>query len=97
MASLSRRRGYVERSAGIGFDREFIASFLTISIELLNSTLEKCKAEGRIQELDNSVLFITNFEAYQAIPEDKKKHIATLEALQKEKQVKWGGYIPNKE
>jgi len=95
MASLSRRRGYVERSEGIGFDKEFIASFLVISSGLLNSTLEKCKAEGRIQEQDNGVLFITNFDAYQAVPEDKQKHFTRKFVTELEAELKQDATIAN--
>lgn len=86
----------MERSEGIGFGREFLAAFLCVPLETLNSAIEKCKTEGRIQELPNNALFITNFDKYQAIPEDKHK-LPTLEDIQHKKQAEWDGYISNKE
>ena len=72
LAGLGRRRGYIERSEGIGYDRAWIASFTRQPLKVLNDTIERCKEEGRIQELDNGVLFITNWDEYQAVPDGKK-------------------------
>lgn len=95
MASLSRRRGYVERSEGIGFGRKFIASFLAVPIELLNSTISKCVSEGRIQKHDGGVLFITHFEEYQAVPEDKQKHFTRKFVTELESELKQDAILVN--
>lgn len=47
------------------YPRDFIASQLHIPQELLESTIEKCKRESRIDE-DEGVLIITNWKAYQS-------------------------------
>ena len=45
--------------------RSFIANRLNISLQLLNSTIEKCKEEGRLTE-DDKGFHITNWGKYQS-------------------------------
>jgi len=73
LASLSRERGRIERSRGIPYTREEIASRLIIDVGLLQSTVDKCIREGRLQE-DNGSLIITNWDKYQEVPE-RKQHL----------------------
>ena len=47
------------------YPHEFIAHELHISLELLETTLEKCKSEGRIQENEHGII-ITNWTTYQS-------------------------------
>ena len=75
MANDGRVRGRIERSEGIPYDRQWIANYLAIDIELLNSTLEACLIEGRIQD-DNGTIVITNWHKYQDVPVSKNRSVS---------------------
>jgi len=75
LAGLSRddREGYVERSQGIPYTIEQLATRFVIPLKLLQSTLFKCQKEGRIQVLEDGVIKITNWSKYQFPPGGKPK------------------------
>jgi len=55
------------------FPRTFIANRLNIAQDLLEATLKKCIAEGRITE-NEGVLVITNWKTYQSEYERQKPY-----------------------
>lgn len=57
--------GKIADRDGRAFPRQFIASRLNITEGLLESTIDQCTHEGRLQENDG-VLIITNWERYQS-------------------------------
>jgi len=65
LAGLSRKPGHLQASEDKPYPLKYIASQLRIPIPLLQSTLNKCKAEGRISE-DSQGLHITNWSVYQS-------------------------------
>lgn len=89
LAGLSRREGYIERSQGIPYTVIEIAHRFSLcgqsdektkdGIELVQSTLSKCIAEGRIEVVDGGVYHITNWGKYQSVPDNviaRKRSIA---------------------
>lgn len=64
-ANESPVRGIVCASKGIPFPLAYLASVLQVPLELIENTLAKCKAEGRISE-DGRGIIITHWEDYQA-------------------------------
>ena len=64
-AGLIGREGQISDNDNRPFPHSFIAHELHTTEELLESTLEKCKAEGRITE-DEHGIHITNWQAYQS-------------------------------
>ena len=80
MASESRVRGVICRARGIPYTREYIASFLEIPIELLNSTIEKCSKDENADDPTTRIMFdgsgciiIANWEKYQSKPTKPEK------------------------
>lgn len=94
MAGVSRREGFIERSEGIPYTLEQLADRFIIPVELLRSTIEKCKAEGRIQQDGDNTMQITNWDKYQFVASGKKKELESplerqlREARQTSKLVK---------
>lgn len=78
MASESRVRGIICRAVGVPYTREYMASFLGIPIDLLNSTIEKCLAdqnaegdEHRIELDESGCIHIMNWDRYQSRKDGK--------------------------
>jgi len=76
LANESRTRGIIQRANGIPYEREYIASLLGVSVDLLNSTIEKCVNDvnaddpnTRIMINEYGAIVIANWEKYQAKPE----------------------------
>ncbi len=65
MAGLCAFEGAICNNDGKPFPHSFIAHELHTSEELLETTLSKCKEEGRITE-DETGIHITNWTAYQS-------------------------------
>lgn len=72
LANESRVRGVVCRTSGIPYSREYLATFLCIDIELLNSTIAKCVQDEnaddpntRIQIDEDGCIVIVNWDKYQ--------------------------------
>ena len=55
------------------YPRDYIAGQLNISPELLDRTIAKCQAEGRIND-NNDMIVITNFQVYQSEYERQKQY-----------------------
>jgi len=73
MAGLCGFEGAICNNDGKTFPRSFLAHELHTSEELLESTLKKCKAEGRITE-DGAGIHITNWTSYQSEYERQKPY-----------------------
>lgn len=80
MANESRVRGIICRAEGIPYTREYLASYLGVPIEVLNSTITKCLGDKNATdnlhriELDAyGSIVITNWAKYQAVPDGKGK------------------------
>lgn len=80
MANESRVRGVICRAKGIPYDREYIASYLGIPLELLDRTIAKCQDDQNMRdelhriELDkDGCLVVTNWDHYQAVPDTKQR------------------------
>lgn len=84
MANESRVRGVICRAEGIPYTREYIASFLEVPLDLLNSTIDKCSLDRNASNCNNpedtriivapdGCLIMSNWEHYQAVPDGKGK------------------------
>ncbi len=73
MAGECGMDGRICDNDGRPFPILFIANQLNIPIELLGSTIAKCKAEGRIEN-DDGVITISNWKAYQSEYERQKQY-----------------------
>ena len=65
------REGQISDNDGRPFPHPFIAHELHTTVELLESTLEKCIEEGRIQEGETGI-HIVNWKTYQSEYERQK-------------------------
>lgn len=90
MASLTRepRRGYIERSEGIPYDKPYMLSFLNISEELYDRTVKKCVVEGRLQVFPDGTMFLTNFARYNDTTDYNAKKEARRVGIEKAKRTK---------
>jgi len=73
LAGLSRNPGHLQVSEDKPYPLKYIASQLRIPIPLLQTTLNKCKTEGRITE-DEQGIHITNWKNYQSEYDRQKEY-----------------------
>ena len=73
LTGLCSHEGTISDNDGRAYPHSFIAHELHTSVELLDSTLAKCKEEGRISE-DEHGIHITNWKAYQSEYERQKPY-----------------------
>lgn len=73
LCGKSRRWGYVEMSQGIPYAVDDLAHRFHAPIELVQSTIDKCLIEGRLQQDGSGALVVANWGRYQAVPEGKQK------------------------
>lgn len=78
MASESRVRGVICRAEGVPYTREYMASFLGVPVDLLNSTITKCMADKNAQDEQHRIeidatgcIHIANWGKYQSVPSGK--------------------------
>lgn len=94
LAGLTRepRRGWIERSEGIGYPKNVLLSMLNITEDLFDRTVEKCVKEGRLlieKDKDgNVVMCINNWLNYNDVTDYKKKKEAKEIAMAKANQTK---------
>ncbi len=81
-ASISSNTGFIGDRDGRPYPHSYIANRLNINVELLESTLSKCKAEGRLSEDEHGVQ-ITKWETYQSEYDRQKPY--QLKYYQKQK------------
>jgi len=73
LAGICGLEGTIADNDSRPYPHSFIAHELHTTTEILKSTLEKCKTEGRIIE-DETGLHITNWAAYQSEYERQKPY-----------------------
>lgn len=97
LANESRVRGVICRAKGIPYDRAYLAQWLGVPLEALNSTIEKCCMDQNVDndlhriEIDESgCLHITNWGKYQAVPVNKRliPETATERELRERRKVR---------
>jgi len=86
LAGQCLQGGKICDNDGRPYPRDYIANQLNISRELLDRTIAKCQAEGRIDDVDD-VIIITNWKAYQSEYERQKQY-----RQPKERDYKAGKY-----
>lgn len=66
LAGITResRRGWIERSQGIPYTKDWLLNTLQITEELFDRAVQKCKIEGRLQVYEDGTMYITNWEQY---------------------------------
>lgn len=69
LSGVSRREGYIERSAGIPYSDRELASRLNVPLKLLQSTVAKCLIEGRLKIIEGTYV-TTNWKKFQAEQQD---------------------------
>ena len=90
MASESRVRGVICRAKGVPYTREYIANYLDVPLEILNSTIEKSLADENADdeyhrlELDEAgCLHVMNWDKYQPDGQKRSQDSVTLSAEDK--------------
>jgi len=66
LAGECNNSGQICDNDGRAFPIEYIANQLNIPLDLLGATIAKCKAEGRIEDREDGVIVIANWDAYQS-------------------------------
>ena len=65
-ANLCDEPGKIADNDGRGYPIDYVANRLNIDLALLEKTIEKCKAEGRIEINGSGAIQIVNWKAYQS-------------------------------
>jgi len=73
LAGRCRVPGVISANETSPYPHSYIAGLLNIDLELLEETLEKCKASGRIEETEQGIKLI-NWEHYQSEYERQKPY-----------------------
>ncbi len=74
LAGECSHNGQICDNDGGAFPIEYIANTLNIPLALLGSTIAKCKAEGRIEDREDGVIVIANWDVYQSEYERQKNY-----------------------
>jgi len=74
MAGECSQNGQIADNDGRPLPIEYIANTLNIPLTLLGSTIAKCKAEGRIENREDGVIAIANWNVYQSEYERQKNY-----------------------
>ena len=70
MAGHSRNPGIIQADADMAYPHEFLAASFNITIELLETTLQKCADQGRISENSHGIE-IMKWAEYQTVYDGK--------------------------
>jgi len=89
LAGFGATSGVVADNDGRPYPHSFIANRLNIPQALLESTLKKCKDEGRITE-DDTGIHVTHWESYQSEYQRQKP------SRDKKKERKQDDYVKGK-
>ena len=65
LCGKSRRWGYIERSKGIPYTEEDLASRFKTPLDIVHSCIEKCLKEGRLVQDDSGALMVAHWSRYQ--------------------------------
>ena len=71
LCGKSRRWGVIERSQGIPYTAEDLSYLFKTPVDIVQSTIDKCMVEGRLQRDDTGALVITHWDKYQIRPRSK--------------------------
>ena len=74
LAAICGEPGLISDRDGRSYPHSFIANRLNIPLELLERTLQKCEAEGRIHENKTTGIVIANWKVYQSEYERQKPY-----------------------
>ena len=91
LAGQCRQDGVIADNDGKPYPREYIAGQLFISRDLLDRTIAKCQAEGRIVDQDG-VLTIVNWKVYQSEYDRQKPYRQRGQERKTEADYKKGPY-----
>ena len=91
MAGRCLLGGRIGDNDGRPFPFDFIAGQLHVPLELLESTIDKCKKEGRI-EVKDGVITISNWKHYQSEYERKRQYRQKSTVDTEPKNYDGGGY-----
>ena len=92
LARICGQDGNIADRDGRPFPHSFIANRLNISLELFETTLKKCKAEGRVSENEHGIN-ITNWKKYQSEYERQKPYRHKGEDPEKFDKQKYGDQV----
>lgn len=73
LAGNCRIPGIISPNGNSPYPHKYIAGLLNIDLELLEKTLEKCQASGRIEETEQGIKLV-NWEHYQSEYERQKPY-----------------------
>ncbi|MBA7483024.1 hypothetical protein ES705_28335 [subsurface metagenome] len=73
MAGRCRVPGVISANETTPYPHSYIAGVLNVDLGLLETTIDKCKASGRIEEIEQG-LKLTNWEHYQSEYERQKPY-----------------------
>ena len=74
LAGECNHNGQICDNDGKAFPIDYIANQLNIPLDLLGATIAKCKAEGRIENREDGIIVIANWNAYQSEYNRQKKY-----------------------
>lgn len=84
LARICGQEGLIADRDGRPYPHNFLANRLNISLELFETTLKKCKVEGRVSENEHGIS-ITNWKKYQSEYERQKPYRKTRPSEDPEK------------
>lgn len=73
LCGKSRRWSYIEMSQGIPYTVDDLAHRFHTPVQIVQSTIDKCLAEGRLQQDGSGTLVVANWDRYQSKPEGRGK------------------------
>jgi hypothetical protein len=101
LANESRERGVICRAKGLPYSMEYLATYLSIDIELLQSTIDKCLLDynadddkTRISIDEYGCIVINNWNRYQVdekrwrLKKEGEKELARLRAEESKRKAK---------
>lgn len=87
LCGKSRRWGIIERSKGIPFEADEFAYLFKTPVAIVQSAIDKCLVEGRLQRDDTGALVVAHWDRYQQRPSGNSRHKAEAVTLSAEDQA----------
>jgi hypothetical protein len=94
MAAESKIRGTVCAGPGVAYTREYLAETLRVSLDILNSTIDKCSRDKnkddnnyRLAIDEHGCLVINNFDYYQGAVGDRVRESPKERELRERRQL----------
>ncbi|MEM5810146.1 MAG: phage replisome organizer N-terminal domain-containing protein [Candidatus Aenigmatarchaeota archaeon] len=72
----SKDNGFIRANEEIGYLPQQLAGLLNIPLELLQRTIEKCKKNGKLQDLGNNIYYISNWNKFQLSERQKRRFMS---------------------